>query len=158
MYFRDRLGHNNKQTFLWFKPFNLISEPLCRAEISKRFATKTRILERCIKVWNCSFFYQKSHVSCNVSVSHLVSSVSRLFNPSTQQERDPSSVNSATSPPLHNPTYHGTNVSTPERSHTAARGATTGTGSLTRTWLLAPTDQEVDKLGSEGFHVGGVCV
>lgn len=64
-------------------------------------------------------------------------SVSYLFNPSIPQERDPSNVSSATSPPLRSPTYRGTNVFTPGRNRTAAPGATTGTGSLTRPRLVA---------------------
>lgn len=53
------------------------------------------------------------------------------------QERGPSNVSSATSPPPRSPTYHGTNVFTPGRNRTAAPGATTGTASLTSARLVA---------------------
>ena len=68
-----------------------------------------------------------------ISISSSLS-VTYLF---IQQERDPSSVSCATSPPPRSPTYRGTNVFTPGRNHTAAPGATTGTGSLTSPRLVA---------------------
>lgn len=76
------------------------------------------------------------------------------------QERDPSSVRSATSPPPRSPTYRGTSVSTRGRNRTAAPGATTGTGSLTRLQLVSPmaANRGTNDKGVDGWVGVGGCV
>jgi len=95
------------------------------------------IVIQILSIVRCCFCYLFFFICVFIICVSSLLSVSYLFDPSTPQERDPSNVSSATSPPPRSPTFHGTNEFILERNRTAAPGATTGTGSLTRSRLVA---------------------